>query len=87
MSLEKQIITLLNNTFFLENLKVINESHLHQGHLGDNGTGETHFKITFNLPKEFENLSKVQQHKKIYAALSSCFKEGLHALSIEINKT
>ena len=64
-------------------LDVINESSQHSGHRGDDGSGESHFriKITSDI---FVNLSRVASHRLITTSLSDEFASGLHALSIEI---
>ena len=66
-------------------LNVINNSHLHQGHAGDDGSGNTHFKIVISA-KDFDGLSRVKQHQKVNKILENEFKEGLHALEIKIVK-
>ena len=64
-------------------LEVKNNSYLHRGHLGDNGSGETHFAITIQA-EELQNLSKVQAHRKINEAVKGEFEKGLHALEIKV---
>lgn len=64
-------------------LEVINESHKHRGHRGSPETGDSHFKLRIKAPA-FDGLSRVAAHQLIYKTLDSEFKEGLHALSIEI---
>lgn len=69
----------------LSTLEVINESHKHKGHKGSPETGNSHFKVRIKAPA-FDNLSRVAAHQLIYKTLEADFKEGLHALSIEILK-
>lgn len=64
-------------------LEVKNNSHLHAGHLGDNGTGETHFAVIVEA-KELKNLSRVNAQRRINQLLKSEFDQGLHALEIKI---
>ena len=66
-------------------LKVSNNSHLHRGHLGDNGSGQTHFKIEITS-EELKDLSKIAAHRKINKLLADEFNAGLHALEIKIIK-
>jgi BolA protein len=66
-----------------EFLEIENKSHLHQGHLGDDGSGETHFKVIIKSA-ELKNLGKIAAHRKINALLKDEFKNGLHALEIEV---
>lgn len=65
-------------------LKISNNSHLHRGHLGDDGSGETHFKIEISATT-LNNLSKVAAHRKINQLLAEEFNNGLHALEIKIS--
>jgi BolA protein len=73
----------LTESLHPEILEVKNNSHLHQGHLGDDGSGETHFIISVKADS-LENLNKVAAHRKINSLLSDEFKSGLHALEIKI---
>lgn len=64
-------------------LEVIDESHLHAGHAGANGTGfGTHFRVRIECDA-FANLNKVARHRRIYTCLQAFFDSGLHALAIE----
>ena len=79
--IEEKLKNNLNPSF----LEVKNNSHLHSGHMGDNGTGETHFAIKI-AAEELEGLSAVNAHRKINALLKDEFDVGLHALEIKISK-
>jgi len=79
-----RIIQKLSESLTIKNLEVINKSQLHQGHLGDDGSGETHFDIIINA-NEFIGKSLVSNHRQINNLLKDEFeKNGLHALSIKI---
>jgi BolA protein len=79
--IEERLKNNLNPSF----LEVKNNSHLHSGHMGDNGTGETHFAIKI-AAEELEDLNAVNAHRKINALLKDEFGLGLHALEIKISK-
>jgi BolA protein len=64
-------------------LEVKNNSAQHYGHLGDDGSGETHFAIEITAA-ELKILNAVAAHRKINALLKSEFDKGLHALEIKI---
>jgi len=64
-------------------LEVKNNSHQHSGHLGDDGSGETHFAVIVES-EDLQKLNKVQAHRKINGLLKDEFKNGLHALEIKI---
>jgi BolA family transcriptional regulator, general stress-responsive regulator len=80
--IEQKLLTNLN----LKKFQVINQSHLHQGHAGDDGSGETHFDIVV-LKSDFAGQSRVSTHRQINKILEDEFtKNGLHALSIKIEQ-
>lgn len=62
-------------------LEVVNESHLHAGHMGDDGTGETHFRVTVEAPA-FAGLSRVARQRCINHALADLLATRIHALAI-----
>lgn len=64
-------------------LDVINESHLHIGHAGDNGTGDSHFRVRV-AAASLSGLSRVAAQRQIYDILSEEMKNGIHALSINV---
>lgn len=64
-------------------LEVVDESHAHIGHAGQDGTGVgTHFRVRIDSPR-FAGLSKVARHRLVYDALRDFLDGGLHALAIE----
>ncbi len=64
----------------LQNLEVINESHLHAGHAGA-GEG-SHFRVRISAVC-MAGLSRVAQHRLVYDALRDVIPQGVHALAIE----
>ena len=65
-------------------LEVIDESKLHDGHAGANGTGfGTHFRVRIASPL-FTDLARVRQHRLVYDALQEFIDRGAHAIAIEI---
>lgn len=79
----QRITAALEEAFAPEHLEVIDESHLHHGHMGWSPEGETHYRVRLNATV-FTGLSRVQQHRKVNAALKDEFDRGLHALALEI---
>ena len=67
-------------------LEVIDESGLHAGHAGANGTGfGTHFRVRIASPR-FDGMSRVARHRLVYDALRDFIdRQGVHALAIETN--
>ena len=65
-------------------LEVIDESGLHAGHVGANGTGfGTHFRVRIASPL-FTGQRRVAQHRLVYDALQIFMDHGAHAIAIEI---
>ena len=65
-------------------LQVLDESSLHAGHVGANGTGfGTHFRVRIASPL-FTDLTRVRQHRLVYDALQEFIDRGAHAIAIEI---
>lgn len=62
-------------------LEVVNESHLHAGHAGDNGSGQTHFRVKVVSPA-FSGMSRVEMQRLVYKILEMEMRIGIHALSI-----
>ncbi len=63
-------------------LHVSNDSAQHRGHLGDDGTGETHFSVTIESP-EFAGLNRVARQRKVNHALADLLATRIHALAIK----
>jgi BolA protein len=82
MTIEEQIKQKIEEKFQPEFLELINESHKHKGHAGDDGSGQTHFKLLV-VSNAFEGCNRMQRHRLVYSALKQLFDAGLHALSIE----
>lgn len=82
MKMEEKIIEKLEAAFTPSHLVVKNKSHLHAGHAGDDGSGESHFHIEIQS-HAFDGMSLVARERAIYDALSDEMKV-IHALSIKI---
>ena len=81
MNTEQQIHQQLNQQLNVTYIAITNDSHRHQGHAGWNQGGDTHFSITIVSP-DFEKLSRIQRHQRIYAILEEWMKKTIHALQI-----
>ena len=82
MTVAREIEQILRDALDITELKIVNESALHHGHAGDNGSGESHFRVMV-CAHDFKGLSRVSQHQKIYNLLSELLKERVHALALE----
>ncbi|WP_168197720.1 BolA family transcriptional regulator [Pseudolabrys sp. FHR47] len=64
-----------------ESLKVVDESHQHEGHAGHRPGGETHFRV-YIVAEAFSGKSRVERHRMVNAILSDELKGSVHALAI-----
>ena len=71
----------LSAAFAPSELSVEDDSAKHAGHAGARPGGETHFSVRI-VSEIFEGLSRVERHRRIYAALSGELADGLHALAL-----
>lgn len=83
MGLDKQIKDRLQAELSPEALEVINESALHAGHAGDDGTGESHWRVVISASR-FDGMSRLARHRAIHTALGPEVIGRIHALAIEI---
>ena len=72
----------LKHALPIGSLTIDDESHLHAGHAGAQG-GAGHYRI-FIKSTAFNGLSRVQQHRLVYDALSTWMPHEIHALAIVI---
>ncbi len=63
-------------------IEVIDDSHKHIGHEGAKD-GHGHFSLTLSSAC-LKDLSRIQQHQKIYEALGDLMQTDIHALSISV---
>lgn len=61
--------------------EVINESHLHAGHAGDDGTGESHWRLVLDVP-QLADQPRLARHRAVHAALGPDIIGRIHALAI-----
>ena len=62
-------------------LDVINDSAQHRGHMGDDGSGESHFTVVVESAR-FAGLSRVARQRLINQALADLLRDDIHALAI-----
>ena len=63
-------------------LDIINDSASHSGHMGDDGSGESHFTIVIESPK-FAGVSRLQRQRMVNGALGDIPGERVHAIAIK----
>ncbi|MCK0119460.1 BolA family transcriptional regulator [Loktanella sp. F6476L] len=81
MGLEVEIIDAIKTKLNPASFEVINESHLHAGHAGDDGSGESHWKIVLDAP-DLADKTRIARHRAVHAALGPDIINRLHALAI-----
>lgn len=82
MSVKDEIRARLEAVFAVDRLEIINESHLHGGHAGDDGSGESHFRLVIRAA-EFAPMGRVARHRAVNAALGDLTRR-VHALALDI---
>jgi BolA protein len=63
-------------------LAVINDSAKHSGHMGDDGSGESHFTVEI-VAQAFTGQSRVNRQRMVNKALAEVLAEKVHALAIK----
>ena len=81
-SVQDQITARLTTALAPTHLTVVNESALHAGHMGDDGTGETHFRVEVEAPA-FQGLNRVARQRLVNHALAELLSTQIHALAIK----
>ena len=74
------IETILTDAFSPDELLVKDQSHLHAGHAGAKD-GRGHFEVII-VADAFGGCSRIDCHRKIYAALGQLMTTDIHALTI-----
>jgi len=82
MALDSEIRTALGS-LAPESVEVINESALHSGHAGDDGSGESHWRVVIKAAS-LDPMSRIARHRAVHAALGPDIIGRIHALAIEI---
>jgi BolA protein len=81
-SVAHEIESLLRAALSPTHLEVINDSAKHSGHMGDDGSGESHFSVVVESPI-FAGISRVQRQRMVNAALGDIPGQRVHALAIK----
>lgn len=63
-------------------LDVINDSAKHSGHMGDDGSGESHFTVMIESAA-FTGKSRLERQRMVNAALGDLPGQKVHALAIK----
>lgn len=82
MSVAQEIEKIIVETFQPVHWHLINESHLHKGHRGDDGSGESHFQLII-ASSAFSGCSRIQRARLVQDALKDLIERKIHALSLK----
>lgn len=83
MGMQEEIRDRLTEAFAPERLEVVNDSHRHAGHAGDDGSGESHFRVAIRAPA-FAGMTRLARHRAIHAALGPGVMGRIHALALDV---
>jgi BolA protein len=75
------IATRLTEALDPTHLEVINESAQHRGHAGDDGSGESHFRVVVESVS-FTGLNRVARQRLVNQALAELLRDHVHALAM-----
>ncbi len=82
MKHQTEIEMRLTRAFQPSELTVVNESHRHAGHSGDDGSGESHFAIRIRAAA-LTALPRVARHREVHKALGD-LNQRIHAITLDI---
>lgn len=71
----------LTEAFAPDSLRVVDESHMHEGHAGHRPGGQTHYRV-YIVSESFRGKSRLERHRMINATLAGELAAGVHALAI-----
>jgi BolA protein len=81
MRVSEIITEKLTAAFAPQSLRVVDESHQHEGHAGHRPGGETHFRV-YIVSEAFKEKSRIERHRMVNTALARELSERVHALAI-----
>ena len=81
MRVSEIITEKLTAAFAPQSLRVVDESHQHEGHAGHRPGGETHFRV-YIVSESFKEKSRIERHRMVNAALAQELAGPVHALAI-----
>ena len=82
MSVADEMRTLLTEAFAPTALAIINDSAKHSGHMGDDGSGESHFTIEIEAAA-FAPMNRLARQRAVIAALGDIVGQRAHAVAIK----
>ena len=83
MRVEDEIRAKLDDTFQPSALSVLDESEQHRGHAGYQEGGQSHFRVAITADA-FKDMTRIERHRAVHAALGPELIGRSHALALEI---
>jgi BolA protein len=71
----------LTAAFAPQSLRVVDESHQHEGHAGHRPGGQTHYRV-YIVSNAFQGKGRIDRHRMVNQALAQELAAGVHALAI-----
>lgn len=82
MTVEDQMKARLQAAFAPQLLEIVNDSHRHAGHSGDDGSGHSHYSIKLRSPV-LAGMPRVARHRAVHAALGD-LNTRVHAIALDL---
>ena len=82
MSVAEEMHVLLTEAFAPARLAIINDSAKHSGHMGDDGSGESHFTIEIDAAA-FADMNRLARPRAVIAVLGDIVGQRVHAVAIK----
>lgn len=82
MTVKDEMNARLTAAFNPSRLEIVNESHKHAGHSGDDGSGASHFHITIRSDV-LAPMTRVARHRAVHAALGD-LNTRVHAIALDL---
>ena len=82
MTVKDEMEQRLRAAFTIQQMEIVNESHKHAGHSGDDGSGESHFRVVLRSDS-LAPLSRVARHRAVHAALGD-LNTRVHAIALDL---
>ena len=82
MSVAEEMRVLLTEAFAPARLAIINDSAKHSGHMGDDGSGESHFTIEIDAAA-FADMNRLARQRAVIAVLGDIVGQRVHAVAIK----
>jgi len=82
MNVSEELKSRLTAAFAPDVLEIVNDSHRHAGHSGDDGSGDSHYSIKLRAAA-LTPLTRVARHRAVHAALGN-LNERIHAIALDL---